>query len=144
MAAAAVAAFVAAPANAQQDWRRGNFEERQGAHRFGEFCIHRIVSQGFAHVNFFGGGGRDAARKAEARAIRSWENRVSEKSDRSSPASTNLRVKPTSACAEVRNSSAPSARIPAASGMGLIMDRVRDMSQVPATGVERSIASDLI
>ena len=77
--AAAALAVTIAPASAQQEWRRGNFEERQGAHNFGEFCIHRVVSQGFAHTNFFGGGGRDALRKAEFRAIKSWENRVSER-----------------------------------------------------------------
>ena len=78
-AAAAVTAFTLAmpAAQAQQDWRRGNFEERQGAHRFGEFCINRIVSHGFAHTSFFSG--RDAGRKAEIRAIRSWENQVSER-----------------------------------------------------------------
>ncbi len=79
MAAAAMAALSLsiAPASAQQDWRRGNFEERREAHRFGEFCIYRVVSHGFAHANFFSG--KDAVRKAEARAIRSWENQVSAK-----------------------------------------------------------------
>ena len=81
--ATAVAAMAAltlsiAPADAQQDWRRGGFEERHGAHNFGEFCVHRVVTTGFAHVNFLGSG-RDAVRKAEARAVRSWENQVSAK-----------------------------------------------------------------
>ena len=80
LAAAAVTAFALAipAAQAQQDWRRGNFEERQEAHRFGEFCINRVVTQGFAHTQFLGSG-RDAVRKAEARAVRSWENQVSAK-----------------------------------------------------------------
>ena len=60
-----------------QDWRRGTFEERRIEHRFGERCLYRVVSTGFAHVRFFGGG--DGVAKAELRAIRSWENRVSEK-----------------------------------------------------------------
>ena len=77
--AAAAFAVTIAPAGAQQDWRRGNFEERPGVHRFGEFCINRVVAHGFAHTNFFGGGGRDSIRKAEFRAIKSWENRVGEK-----------------------------------------------------------------
>ena len=77
--AAAALAVTIAPASAQQqDWRRGHFEERPGTHRFGEFCINRVVSQGFAHTQFLGNG-RDAVRKAEARAVRSWENRVGEK-----------------------------------------------------------------
>ena len=78
-AAAALAATIAPASAQQQDWRRGNFEERPGAHRFGEFCINRVLSHGFAHTSFFGGGGRDSIRKAEFRAIKSWENRVSEK-----------------------------------------------------------------
>jgi hypothetical protein len=60
-----------------QDWRRGTFEERRGEHRFGERCLYRVVSTGFAHIRFFGGS--DAVSKAEVRAVRSWENRVSEK-----------------------------------------------------------------
>jgi len=60
-----------------QEWRRGTFEERRGEHRFGERCLYRVVGTGFAHIRFFGGG--DGVAKAEARAVRSWENRVSEK-----------------------------------------------------------------
>ena len=77
-AAAAFAAMAVTTTSANaQDWRRGTFEERPGAHKFGEFCINRVVAHGFAPVSFFGG--RDGVMKAERRAIRSWENRVSEK-----------------------------------------------------------------
>jgi len=69
-------ALVPTTANAQ-DWRRGTFEERPGPHKFGEFCINRVVSHGFAPLSFFGG--REGVAKAERRAIRSWENRVREK-----------------------------------------------------------------
>jgi hypothetical protein len=60
-----------------QDWRRGTFEERHEAHKFGDRCLYRVVSTGFAHIRFFGGG--DGVAKAEVRAVKSWENRVSEK-----------------------------------------------------------------
>jgi len=60
-----------------QEWRHGRFEELRGEHRFGERCLYRVVATGFGHINFFGGG--DAIRKAEVRAVRHWEERVSEK-----------------------------------------------------------------
>ena len=68
---------LSATAASAQDWRRGTFEERRGEHKFGERCLYRVVSTGFAHIRFFGGG--DGVHKAEERAVRSWENRVSEK-----------------------------------------------------------------
>ena len=74
--ATAILALSATIATAQ-DWRRGTFEERRAEHRFGERCLYRVVSTGFAHTRFFGGG--DGIRKAEERAVRSWENRVAEK-----------------------------------------------------------------
>jgi hypothetical protein len=73
-AATAVLALSAAVASAQ-DWRRGTFEERPGQHRFGERCLNRVVATGFAHIKFFGG----EVAKAEGRAVKSWEVRVSEK-----------------------------------------------------------------
>ena len=65
-----------ASAQGGPDWRRGTFEQRPGAHRYGQRCIVRHVATGFAPVSFFGGG--QGVRKAEARAVRSWENRVNE------------------------------------------------------------------
>jgi hypothetical protein len=76
-AAATAALALSATVASAQDWRRGTFEERPGQHRFGERCINRVVATGFAHIKFFGGG--DGVAKAEARAVRSWEVRVSEK-----------------------------------------------------------------
>ena len=52
-AAAAFAAMAVTTTSANaQDWRRGTFEERPGAHRFGEFCINRVVAHGFAPISF--------------------------------------------------------------------------------------------
>ena len=76
-AAATTLLALSATVASAQDWRRGTFEERRGEHRFGERCLYRVVATGFAHVNFFGGG--DGVAKAEGRAVRSWEVRVSEK-----------------------------------------------------------------
>ena len=75
-AATALIALSATTAGAQ-DWRRGRFEEQPGAHRFGEVCINRVIAHGFAPISIFGG--RQGAFKAERRAVRSWENRVTEK-----------------------------------------------------------------
>ena len=78
-AATALLAVAATTASAQapQEWRRGTFEERPGAHRFGARCINRVVAIGAAHTSFFSG--RQGTFRAERRAIQSWERRVGEK-----------------------------------------------------------------
>jgi hypothetical protein len=57
-----------------QEWRGGEFRRFETErHRFGEFCTFRAQAHGIANGNLFSGrpGGR-----AEARAIRHWEEQV--------------------------------------------------------------------
>lgn len=53
-----------------EDWHR-HFEYDRGPHRFGPRCEYGIRAHGESPLLAFGGGG--GARKAEARAIRDWQ-----------------------------------------------------------------------
>ena len=63
-----------ASAQPREEFRHGEFREHPGQHRYGPRCFHRVSAEGFAHIDFFGGGG--GGQKAQVRAIRHWSEQV--------------------------------------------------------------------
>ena len=75
LAAAAMALLSLSAPSQAQDWRRGEWKRYNEPHSFGALCETRFEAFGQGQAALFGGGG--GKRRAQARAVEHWSERVS-------------------------------------------------------------------